>query len=194
MQIIKANNFYNYVKTQTKKRMIVIHGTYSGRGDTTIDWLNGPAGKTLAVHYVIDEYGKIFKLFDNKYFAYHAGADFRKISQDSVGIQIVNWLNLTKKNGKYYTWTKKQISPQEVIITQKWRNNRYWQKIKQNQFNSLSFLLSQLCNEFNIRKRFYRQYNPKEYTKGDFSGILMHSSFHPTRLDFQPTVIPKILL
>jgi N-acetyl-anhydromuramyl-L-alanine amidase AmpD len=44
------------------------------------------SGTGVSVHYVIDRNGDIYQLFDEKYFAYHAGANFRNISKISFGI------------------------------------------------------------------------------------------------------------
>jgi len=42
--------------------------------------------KNIAVHYVISRSGQIYRLFDNKYYAWHAGAKFRDLSKRSIGI------------------------------------------------------------------------------------------------------------
>lgn len=179
--------------------MIVLHGTWGGPNPNgVIQTLK--LQKHIAVHYIIDGYGKIYQLFDESYYAFHAGQNFRSISKQSIGIEICNWLNLKLINGKYYNWTHKPgklnglIDSSDVIVTQEWRQNKYWHKIKQSQYDSMCFLLNKICDEHNINKKFYRQYNPSFYKTSDFNGILMHSSFHPTRLDFEPSVIPKIVL
>jgi len=63
MDIIKVKGFTNYINQNTIKSKIVLHGTYGGTAEGAINWLNGPAGKGVSVHYVIGEDAKIYQLF-----------------------------------------------------------------------------------------------------------------------------------
>lgn len=189
MKIIDVPKFNNYIKQVTKKNKIVVHGTASGTSKGSIDWLNGPAGKGVSVHFVIDRDGTIYRLFPQQYFAYHAGGNFRNVSKTSFGIQIVNWINLTKKNGQYYTWTNKKIDAKQVITTNMWRGSSHFQSITQAQHKSLQYLLSYLCQKYSIPKKLYRDYDVKSV---NFEGIMFHSTFHPQKMDFEPSLIPPI--
>lgn len=191
MEIINVQNFKNYIPQQVKKNKIVIHGTAGGTFSGALQtFIMGQRG--VATNFIISQDGTIHRLFDQKYFAYHAGGNFRTISQTSFGIQIVNWINLKMKNGQYYTWTNKKIHPSLVKVTEDWRGQKYWQIITPEQHKSLQFLLKYLCQKYSINKSFHREYDPSLFNTQQFNGILMHSSFHPTRLDFEPTIIPRI--
>ena len=194
MNIIQVKNFNNYIHTDTEKKSIVLHGTYGGTAEGAISWLNGPAGKGVSVHYVIGQDGKIYQLFPEQKFAYHAGGKFRTISQTSFGIEIVNFLSLKYMRNNYYSWTNKIIPRQRVLEFQEsWRNCKYFQSITSQQHQAIQFLLKYLCQKYDIRKKFYREYNPKAgFNTRQFTGILQHSSFHPTKMDFHPQVIPRI--
>ena len=193
MDIIQVKNFTNYINQNTTKSKIVLHGTYGGSAEGAISWLNGPAGKGVSVHYVIGQDGKIYQLFPEQKFAYHAGGKFRTISQTSFGIQIVNFLSLKQLNGDYYSWTNKLIPRDQVISTPMWRGCTKFHAITLKQHQSLQYLLKYLCQKHGIRKRFFREYNPKAgFNTRQFTGILQHSSFHPTKMDFHPQVIPRI--
>lgn len=194
MQIIQIKNFNNFVDKNTVKNKIVLHGTAGGTAQGAISWLNGPAGKGVAVHYVIGEDAKIYQLFPESKFAYHAGSNFRTISETSFGIEIVNWLNLTKKGDNYYSWTNKKIDKTRVKqINNPWRGYKYFHTITSQQHQAIQYLLKYLCQKYGIKKKFYRNYDPKgEFNTKQFTGILQHSSFHPTKMDFEPTIIPVI--
>ena len=90
MNIIPVQKFNNYIQQQTVKKIIVIHGTTGGTANGAITFMRKDSGADVSVHYVIDRNGDIYQLFDEKYFAYHAGANFRNISKISFGIQLVN--------------------------------------------------------------------------------------------------------
>ena len=194
IEIQIAKGFNNYIKkTIAPKNKVVIHGTYGGTGTGAIAWMNGPSGRHVATHYVIDENAIIWQLIPQQYFAYHAGSNFRTISQTSFGIQIVNFLSLKQLNGDYYSWTNKLIPRDQVISTPMWRGCTKFHAITLKQHQSLQYLLKYLCQKYGIRKKFYREYNPKAgFNTRQFTGILQHSSFHPTKMDFHPQVIPRI--
>lgn len=193
MDIIQVKNFNNYINTDTQKKSIVLHGTYGGTAQGAIAWLNGQAGKGVAVHYVIGEDGKIYQLFPESKFAYHAGGNFRTISQQSFGIQIVNWLSLKNVQGVWRSWTNKPIPENRIVVTQNWRGCSHFHSITPQQHQAIQYLLKYLCQKYGIRKRFFRTYDPTAgFNTRDFTGILQHSSFHPTKMDFEPSIIPRI--
>lgn len=192
-EIIDVNNFNNYIKTETIKSKIVLHGTYGGTYTGALQtFISGARG--VSTHFIISEDAKIYRLFPQKYFAYHAGGNFRTISQTSFGIEIVNFLSLTYMRDNYYSWTNKIIPRQRVLEFQEpWRNCKYFQSITPQQHQSLQYLLKYLCQKYGIRKKFFREYNSNAgFNTKDFTGILQHSSFHPTKLDFEPSIIPRI--
>lgn len=90
MKIVNVNKFNNYVQKETKKRVIVIHGTAGGTANGAIQFMKKYSGQNVSVHYVIDRDGTIYQLFDDKYYAHHAGSNFRQLSKYSIGIQLVN--------------------------------------------------------------------------------------------------------
>ncbi len=193
MDIIQVKNFNNYIQQQTVKNKIVLHGTYGGTAEGAIAWLNGQAGKGVSVHYVIGEDGKIYQLFPQKFFAYHAGGNYRTISQTSFGIEIVNWLSLKNVQGIWRSWTNKAIPENRIIVTEPWRGCSHFHSITSQQHQAIQFLLKYLCQKYAIRKRFFRNYDPTAgFNTRDFTGILQHSSFHPTKMDFEPSIIPRI--
>lgn len=193
MNIIQVKNFNNYIHTDTEKKSIVLHGTYGGTAQGAIAWLNGQAGKGVAVHYVIGQDAKIYQLFPESKFAYHAGGNFRTLSQQSFGIQIVNWLSLKYVQGEWRSWTNKVIPQNRIVVTQSWRGCTHFHSITPQQHEAIQYLLKYLCQKYGIRKRFFRNYDPTAgFNTRQFTGILQHSSFHSSKLDFQPSIIPRI--
>ena len=193
MDIIKVKGFTNYINQNTIKSKIVLHGTYGGTAEGAIAWLNGQAGKGVSVHYIIGQDAKIYQLFPEQKFSYHAGGNFRTISQTSFGIQIVNFLSLKYVQGKWRSWTNKVIPENRTIVTEPWRGCTHFHSITPEQHEAIQYLLKYLCQKYGIRKRFFRTYDPTAgFNTRDFTGILQHSSFHSSKLDFQPSIIPKI--
>lgn len=198
LKVIHQKNFTNYVHKPPpyRRNKIVIHGTAGGTAQGAISWMNNPngAGKNVSVNFVIDEWGRIISLFPEQFYSYHAGSNFRIISESSFGIEIVNWLNLDKKGDKFYSWTNTLVDSSRVKqVSVPWRGYKYFHTITNQQFTSLCIVLKYLCEKYNIRKKFYRNYDPNgNFNTKDFTGILMHSTFHPTKMDFEPSIIPII--
>jgi N-acetyl-anhydromuramyl-L-alanine amidase AmpD len=61
-EIIDVNNFNNYIKTETIKSKIVLHGTYGGTYTGALQtFISGARG--VSTHFIISEDAKIYRLF-----------------------------------------------------------------------------------------------------------------------------------
>ena len=187
---IKTVNYKHGISTKTKKVGIVIHGTGGGTVDGAIASFS-PTG--VSVPYIIDRTGNVYKLYDEALDHWHAGANFRDISRKTIGIELVNWNHLTELNGLYYTWTKKLVKKDEIVLSPKvWRGYQAFHNIPKAQHNALCELLALLCSKYSITKALTRDFNPDKIKDTKWSGICFHSSFHPEKTDFYPMAIDKI--
>ena len=193
-EILDYTGFNNYIKKQTKKNKIVIHGTAGGTAQGSINWMKSGSGRGVATTFIITQNADIIRLFPQKFFGYHAGGNFRQLSKHSFGIQIVNWVNLDIKLNQYITWTGKKIPKQQVILLpSSWRGYKAFHAITPQQHLALQSLLKYLCQTYNIRKKMHRVFTPNiNYNDPNVDGIFLHSTFHPTKLDFPPTIVPTI--
>lgn len=92
------------------------------------------------------------------------------------------------------TWTNKEIPADEVMTTSNWRGYMFFHKLTKEQHKSLCSLLNFLCDKWDIKKTLTRNFNPALIKKDNYSGICLHSSFHPDKTDFHPELIDKIVL
>ena len=190
MQVNKVS-YTHKIKSKTKKTGIVIHGT----GGSTVDGCIASFDpNAVSVPFIIDRDGKIYQLYDEAYDHYHAGSKFRALSRKTIGIELVNWNHLIKKSDGYYSWVNKRIDNDDVINTNLWRGYIAFQKVTEEQHKSLCELLKYLCEKYGIKKSLIRDYKPEIINNADWSGICFHSSFHPEKTDFHPSVINKILI
>ena len=72
---------------QLKANKIVIHGTAGSTASGAIAYMKKCG---LGVHYVIDQNGQLITMIQQDDVCYHAGANFRNVSQTSFSIEIVN--------------------------------------------------------------------------------------------------------
>jgi len=187
---VKEMRYNHGILSKTKKTGIVIHGTGGGTVEGSVTSFTSSG---VSVPYIIDRNGTIYKLYDEALDHWHAGAKFRDISRKTIGIDFVNWNHLTELNGVYYTWTKKLVKKDEVVLAPKvWRCYQAFHNIPKAQHNALCELLALLCSKHSITKALTRDFNPDKIKDAKWSGICFHSSFHPEKTDFYPMVIDKI--
>ena len=107
--------FNDYYREVTNKSQIYLHHTAgTGEGDDVYRWWGSdkPRVATCAVN---DRDGIIKQGFHSQYWAYYLGLPnsvfkgqglpYINLDKISIGIELINWGQLTKKNGKYYSYT-----------------------------------------------------------------------------------------
>lgn len=185
------------------KKQIVIHHTASGgnsKGD--IEFLNGQDGR-VHVPFWIDRDGTIWQSFSSKYYAPHLGVPTStfikfnvnntvdKLHKASISIELDSWGYLTKKEGKYFSWSGSEIKPENVITyPEGFLGQKYYEKYYEKQLLALSDLLTFLCNTYNITKEY--QCDMWEVSPNALSGkngIFTHISYRETgKWDCHPQV------
>lgn len=138
-EILGENEYY---KEEFEKNTIYLHHTAGGhRPDWVIsgwdsdDKIDPKTGKKVtypvATAFVIGGLstrdpkdtsfdGKIYRAFDEKYWAHHLGTTLpnnRALNRNSVAVEICNYgaLTLSKKDGKYYTYVNNVVPPEQVV-------------------------------------------------------------------------------
>ncbi len=156
----------DYVAEKTEKTIIVLH--YTGGG--TLSGAEAELGKLdkVNVHYGIDDDGTVYQYIDEIYWAYHTGKG-KKLDRRAIGIEIRSWGHLSERNGKYYSWTGKEIPSEKVIKLQKFRGFQYWEKLASEQEWAIPKLIQK------IKQRW-----------GNNIIIISHAQVNSGKLDFPP--------
>jgi N-acetyl-anhydromuramyl-L-alanine amidase AmpD len=167
---IKYLNSDQYVTSHGKildKRYIFFHHT-AGWNDpykTVDDWNSDTRGR-IGTAFVIGGInianhdsrfnGQIVKCIPDEYFAWHLGstsADKINLQMHihSIGIEICNFGYLTERNGRFFTWTGRQVADKYVEdLGFSFRGYRYWHKYTEEQIDSLYVLTKHLSRKWNI--------------------------------------------
>jgi N-acetylmuramoyl-L-alanine amidase len=153
-----SNYYYN---EETEKKRVVLHYTIGTlKGDLATLCQNN---QHLSVSYLIARNGKIFELFDPKYWSYHLGpgtvSGNEARSKESIGIELSNLGPLTLSgtelkdayNQKYCDVTEIEYFTK---LDSKFRDYEYFATFTSAQYQSLKSLLSYLCKEFSIPATF----------------------------------------
>lgn len=160
-----------YYKEDSKKNAIVIHHTAGGSNPIwTIDgWerdqtQSGGALK-VATAFVIGrasssggtaEYdGKIYRAFDERYFAHHLGTKLANnwgLNKNSVAIEVCNYGGLRKtRDGKFINYVNREVRPEHVIdLGFEWRGFRFYENYTDVQLEALGLLIRWIAEKFDI--------------------------------------------
>ncbi|WP_440881392.1 N-acetylmuramoyl-L-alanine amidase [Tenacibaculum sp. C7A-26P2] len=202
---MKTINHYfpsnQYYKEETKKKGIVLHHTVSGNsvaGDINW-WKSNP--QHVATCVIIGRDGKIHRLFSSKYWAHHLGIKRfhfkyfglpslnKKRNKEFIGVELDSWGGLVKRNGKYYSYTGREIDKDNVVYYKnEFRGYHYFEKYTDAQIKALYELLLYWGKYYNIPLNYKGEVMFK-YNKRALSGeegIWAHVSFRPDKSDIHP--------
>ena len=182
---------------------------------TVDDWAKDKRGR-IGTHYVIggkinnkkQHDGVVLQCIPLGNWAYHLGSQSQhginlKMQMNSIGIELCNFGYLTKKNGKYYTYTNTEVNKSDVIdLGYKFRGYEYWHSYSDSQIESLRLLLIYLIDQFNLPRtgilEWINSANPqsafdfnKNSLSGNVYGILSHSNVRKDKTDVYPH--PKLI-
>lgn len=163
-----------YYKELTKKDTIYLHHTAGGhRPDFSINgWDKDklPDGRVLHVgtSYVIgglsttdgdaNYNGKIYKAFDDKFWAHHLGTSYQNnlnLNKKSIGIEICNYGPLKLgKDGQYYNYVNKPVpKAQTVELASEFKKYKVYHRYTNEQLNATKELIKDICVRHNIDPR-----------------------------------------
>ena len=180
-----------YYQQQFIKKQIVLHHTVSnGNAENVISSWSKTAER-VGVAFVIDGKGVVYAAFSSFYWAHHLGThqvDNTKLNQQSIGIEICNWGQLTKKDNKFFNYLNQEISSSDVVTyTTPFRGSCYYQKYNDAQLHSLSELLSYLCSSYFIPKSYNADmWEVSQNALSGKPGIYTHVSFRKDKSDCHP--------
>jgi hypothetical protein len=197
-----------YIKTETKKNMIVLHHTAgNSSGVSTIKmWDNDGRGR-IATCVVISGKGQskntydgeICQAFSSKYWGYHLGlkqdifrakgVPYKSIDPMSIGVEICNWGPLTKKGDKFYNYVNREVPIDQVCELDKpYKGRKYYHAYTDAQIESVRQLMLYWSNIYKIDLT-YREEDMWDISvrglKGE-NGVYTHNSFRKDKSDIYP--------
>ena len=177
----------NYIPIECIKKQIVIGHTNNNEMKHVVGWKkrhNGRYNKTAA--FTIDAAGFIYKHFDPKFKSEFF--DSEDLNNKSIVILLENygWLSKDEEKKQYITWLGDIYNKQIEVTDKRWRNNRYWDSYTVEQTDSCMWLISKLCEEFEIPKKVI-SHNTKIENIFEYSGVLYRSNLDKNYTDLNPS-------
>ena len=197
-----------YIKTETKKNMIVLHHTAgNSSGVSTIKmWDNDGRGR-IATCVVISGKGQskntydgeICQAFSSKYWGYHLGlkqdifrakgVPYKSIDPMSIGVEICNWGPLTKKGDKFYNYVNREVPIDQVCELDKpYKGRKYYHAYTDAQIESVRQLMLYWGNIYKIDLT-YREEDMWDISVRGLKGencVYTHNSFRKDKSDIYP--------
>jgi N-acetylmuramoyl-L-alanine amidase len=129
---------------------IIYHYTAGGSQEGTVKQFQDRASKVSA-HYVLGRDGKIVQMVPLDQAAWHAGVSkldaAEAVNNFSIGIEICNFGNLTKKDDKFYDYRGEPYKGPMPIHA----GGAYWEPFTDAQYKSLAKLTNELLAKYPIK-------------------------------------------
>ena len=192
-----------YYKEEIGKKQIVLHHTASGRG---VDgdfrhWLSNT--ERVATCVIIDADGIVHQCFNSKYWGHHLGITFAgnkiplnykttqnniKLNKESIAVEIDAWGGLTNKNGKWLSYTGKEVPKENVIeYPTGFRGYYGFERYTDKQIETVKKLLIYWNEIYKIPLSYNQDmWNVNEKALSGNSGIWTHASYRSDKSDCHP--------
>ena len=177
----------NYIPIESNKKRIVIGNSFTVDMNHYIGWvtrLNGNFKRTT--NYTIELNGNVHEHFSPKYYSNYLNDN--KLDNTIISIILENegWLNKDLFNENKYINYVGHIYNREEVVEKRWRNFKFWAPYTDEQMESLTKLVKQLCNDFNIPLNVV-SHNTGFKDANKYEGVLYRSNFEKYYTDISPT-------
>lgn len=188
------------------KRLIILHHTVGGTAKSSINWWQQTAEK-VGTAIVLDRNGDIYEAFPVDKWASGLGikqSTFNKwnlpnintrLDQISIQIELANWGGLTEKDGKFFTFTGKEIDRCNVTTYAKpFKGFNHYESYTTEQLEALKSLILSLNKKYPAIKLNYNEdmWEVSRRALVGTWGIWTHVSFREDKSDCHPQ--PELIL
>lgn len=208
---IEFENFY--FKTEFPKKQIIWHhsaGWDNARG--MFDWWKNDKVTHVATAIGISDDGKVWKGFDEKWWAASIGCktnvfqtngvdlvyrngriiNNQALDESAVCVEICNWGSLVEKSGKLFTWANVEIQ-KEKTIELNYKGVKYFELYTDLEIKSLKYwtLLNALRFEIPLDYNYEQFFTVNKKALTGEKGVYTHNSFRIDKNDVSPQ--PKLI-
>lgn len=199
MKIIQSNlPKTQYHDESQPKRVVILHHTAGGSAQSSIDWWK-QTSERVGTSVVIDRDGTILQTFPFDKWASGLGikqATFSKynipninvrLDQISIQIELANYGGLTEKDGKFYTYTNKEIKNVTKYNTP-YKGYKYYESYTEEQIKALEELILSLHKTYPSIKLDYNEdmWDVSKRALVGTWGIWTHTSYRSDKNDCHP--------
>jgi len=196
---LKQYPFNDYVNESVAKKQIYLHHT---AGTGTPQAVFNMWQKNLvrvATCVVIGRDGEIGQGFSSAKWAYHLGlkqdvfaahkVPYQSLDKISIGVEIINWGQLTEKDGKFFSYTGREVKD---VIEVKYKKYQYWENYTDAQIESTRELLLLWRDRYEIPLSYNEDiWDVTDRALKGEAGVFTHNSVRKDKVDVYPH--PKLI-
>ncbi len=211
VETVEFENFY--FKTEFPKKQIIWHhsaGWDNARG--MFDWWKNDKVVHVATAIGISDDGKVWKGFDEKWWAASIGCKIdvfqenaiplqysngrvinnQALDESAVCVEICNWGGLTEKSGKYFTWANVEV-PKEKVIELNYKGTKFYEAYTDAEIKALKYwtLLNALRFDVPLNYDYEEFFSISKKALSGEKGIFTHNSYRKDKNDVSPQ--PKLI-
>lgn len=183
-----------YIKQVTNKNKLFVHFTAGGPSAVNVIKFWDSDEVRVSTAFVIDgNDGKVFECFDPDYWSFHLGIKGTNgaLDKTSIGIEICAWGPVTEKDGKYYSYTGKELPANQIYkLDTPFRGYKYFHSVTDEQFKNLELLMDWLITKYKIpvQKSFDKSWFEfqKDVIDKNTPGIWTHTTVRKDKSDMYP--------
>jgi N-acetyl-anhydromuramyl-L-alanine amidase AmpD len=183
LQIQKTEGFKPQGKYKRKKQIVLCHSSRVAQDYLSSLTYRYNGKNPYLPHYLIKRDGEVINLIPPD--TYSKFLEFHTNTKGVIVICLENlgWLKKNPLSGSYVNWIGNIYN--QGIFEKKWRNHFFWQPYTESQMSSLSELINELCDTFDIPKTCIG-HNVKVNGIERFEGIVSKSNYDSEYTDLSP--------
>lgn len=147
--------------------------------------------------------GEIVQGFSSKHWAYHLGLrestfhnfnlPYKSLDRIAIGIEICNWGQVIRREGKFYSWANKVVEDSEVIeLSTPFRGFKYFHNYTDAQIVSVEKLLRYWGQKYSIPLTYHEDiFDVNARALRGAPGVFTHCSVRYDKVDIYPH--PKMI-
>ena len=184
VEVLELKEFKPVGKSRKKKQILLTH-TSRNIQDYISSLKNRYNGEYKKLpNYVISRKGDIIQIIpSDTYSKYLKVASYNKQSI-IISLENLGWLRKNQLTDGYINWIGNIYK--DKVYERKWRGHFFWQPYTDEQMTSLSNLINDLCDKFEIPKTTIG-HNVKMDKIEKFNGIASYSNYSVERTDLNPS-------
>lgn len=196
-----------YIREEHPKTQIYLHHTAGNSSGMNVFqfWASNPEriATCVAISGKGSTDGQIVQGFGSKYWAYHLGLrestfdkyglPYKSLDKTSIGIEICNWGQLTRKGDKFFNYVNREVPVDEVIdLKTPYKGFRYFHNYTDAQIQSVKELLLLWKDKYKIPLTYREDIwgITTRALKGE-PGVFTHNSVRTDKVDIYPH--PKMI-
>lgn len=198
MQIKQITFFNNFMNVDTDKKQIYLHHTAGADNAEQVFHYWQSDTTPVATCVVIGRNGQIVQGFSSKKWAFHLGLSnkhfaamglpYKNLDQNSIGIEICAWGQLTLKDGKFYNYVGGVVPESEVCtLAEPFRGYKHYHKYSTAQICAVKELLKLWRDKYNIPLSYNENmWDVNKDAMSGKAGVWAHVSCRKDKVDVFP--------